>query len=72
MKWLLVIIFFDISASGDMRHETTVSKVYDTEAECDAVGRDTRAVFPKMPKGVKSMSICIPEIAYRQQGWRER
>jgi hypothetical protein len=72
MKWLLVVLLFRISPEGGFSHYSTITKVYTTQGECDAVGSNFRSVFTKIPEGVKSISICMPESAYREEGWKER
>jgi hypothetical protein len=72
MKWLLLVLVFRIGPEGDMQRLAMFTKVYTNQGECDAVGTNFRTVFKNIPADAKSVSFCVPESAYREQGWRER
>jgi len=63
MRWLLLILVFDIS-DGGMRVVHQETKVFRSEALCEAEGRRMAATVEYPVNNLRSMSICIPEDAY--------
>ncbi len=58
MKWLLLIFIFQIDDAGNVGPPMVARKLYDTEAECNLMGKNLRDVVP-IPEGVKSFSVCV-------------
>jgi hypothetical protein len=71
MRWLLLYIVFDVS-SGGMRQETMATRVFASEAACNAEGRRLERTVHHDRAALRSMSICIPESAYDRPEGEER
>jgi hypothetical protein len=66
MKWLLLIIVFDVSNDG-MRQVMQATKVFRSEAACNAEGRRMARSTEYEEEGLRSFSICIPERAFQDE-----
>jgi hypothetical protein len=66
MKWLFFYMIFDVSGGG-LQPRLMVEKVFNTEAECNKLGREIAREFGYEDKSLKSFSICIPEIVYSER-----
>jgi hypothetical protein len=69
MKFLLVVFVFGLSATGEPDRPSVYWKPYASREECDLVGRNFREVF-SIPEASRSMSICVPEEAFRARDWQ--
>jgi hypothetical protein len=65
MRWLLLVLIFDLTATDEMRPRRVETRTFASEAACNAYGRSYRERV-SLPDGRKSFSICIPEDAYDQ------
>ena len=65
MKWLLIVFIFSLDADGELENGMTVTKLYDSQAECDVMGKNFREISP-IPEGSKSMSTCIPQSIFSE------
>ena len=65
MKWLLLILVFDISGER-LSIVDQDSKVFTTKAACDKEGERLGRTVDYPGKNLRSMSICIPESAYEE------
>jgi hypothetical protein len=63
MRWLLLILVFDIS-NGGIRLVDQETKVFRSEALCEAEGQRLSQSIEYPGDNLRSMSICIPEDAY--------
>lgn len=62
-KWLLLIMIFDVSDGGmKVVHQDT--RVFATEATCNAEGRRMMSSVEYPGDDLRSMSICIPQSAF--------
>jgi predicted ATP-dependent serine protease len=63
MKWLLLILVFDVS-NGGMKAVHQETRVFLSEESCNIDGRRlaNSVIYPG--EHLRSMSICIPESAY--------
>jgi len=60
MRWLLLVIVFQVDADGSMTHRATTTKLFASEAACNEAGRNFRQDVT-LPAGWKSMSVCVSE-----------
>lgn len=67
MRWLLLIIVFEVTSQG-IRQEMTATKTFTSRAACDREGESLRTTGPMrdLPEHLKSISICIPESAFNE------
>lgn len=69
MKWLFLLVMFDLSASaGGFRPKIVLRAVFPTEEACNTLGRDFEKSYTYENPSMKSFSICIPESAYADRG----
>ena len=66
MRWLLLIIIFDVSEGIRLVDQET--SVFRSEENCEAEGRRLSATVRYPGQNLRSMSICIPESAYEEMG----
>ncbi len=62
-KWLLLIMIFDVS-NGGMRVVHQDTRIFTTEAICNAEGRRMMSSVEYPGDDLRSMSICIPQSAF--------
>lgn len=65
MRWLLLIFVFGTS-NGRMRIVDQTTRVYRSEALCNAEGNRLTATVRYPNPNWRSMSLCIPESAFDQ------
>jgi len=65
MKWLLLILIFDVS-NGGMRVIHQESRVFRSESACNSAGQALERTVRYPGENVRSMSICIPESAFEE------
>ena len=63
MRWLMLIIIFEMADDGNLQLRSTDYRVYRSEAQCNDEGRNFRRNNP-MPAHLKSISMCVPESAF--------
>lgn len=63
MRWLLLIMVFDIS-NGGMRVVDQTTRAFQSEAACNAEGQRLTAAVRYPSPNLRSMSMCIPESAF--------
>lgn len=63
IRWLLLIMIFDTS-NGGMRVVHQETRVFSSEAACNAEGARLTQSVTYPGENLRSMSICIPENAY--------
>lgn len=61
MKWLLVILLFQLDANGQPGPPTPAQKVFTDQDSCLTAGATARAAIPKE---VLSVATCIPQNAF--------
>ena len=66
MRWLLLILVFDIS-NGGIRQVMEMRKVFNSEAACEAEGRQMAETTEYPGENIRSLSICIPENAFDER-----
>jgi hypothetical protein len=67
LKWLLVVFVFQLDPSGKPTSPVVVTDVYDSEDECNRIGRNARDAVDA-PIGSQSLSTCIPQSAFESRG----
>ena len=65
MRWLLLILVFEING-GNIRPIDKTTRVYRSEAVCNAEGNRLTATVRYPNPNWRSMSIGIPESDFRQ------
>ena len=66
MRWLLLIIVFDIS-DGGIRQVMEMRKVLRSEAACEAEGRHMANTVEYPNQNYRSISMCLPENAFDEE-----
>lgn len=66
MRWLLLVMVFDIS-NGGMQLVFRAEKVFASESACDAEGNRLVAEIDYPSEDLRSMSMCLPEDAFDQR-----
>lgn len=66
MRWLFLFLLFDTSADG-MRPIVRISAVFQSEQECNELGRRAQREYEYEDNSLRSFSICIPESAYDER-----
>lgn len=64
MKWLLLVLVFQISPEGETSDTQVFQKVFLDERECMAAGV---AVQAELPPTVTSIVTCVSESAFREE-----
>ena len=65
MKWLLLVLIFDVS-NGGMKVIDQETRVFTSREACDAAGEVMADTVDYPGENLRSMSICIPENAFEQ------
>lgn len=61
MKWLLVILLFQLDESGQPGPATPAQQVFNDEKSCMDAGASTKGMIPKE---ILSIATCIPQNAF--------
>ena len=65
MKWLLLILVFDVSKSG-MEPVMRAAKACNSEAGCEAEGERLQRDIQYPGENIRRVSICVPESAFTE------
>jgi hypothetical protein len=61
MKWLLLIIIFQVDGSGRAGEQRSAQKLFSTSDACMAAGAQAKEA---LPREVVSIATCIPQSAF--------
>lgn len=61
MKWLLLILLFQLDETGQPGPATPAQQLFDDQQSCMTAGENARRAIPKE---VLSIATCIPQSAF--------
>ena len=68
MKWLFLLVVFDLSASASgFRPKIMLRAVFPTEEACNTLGRQFEKEYTYESPSLKSFSVCVPASAYEER-----
>jgi hypothetical protein len=67
MKWLFLLFVFDTSLD-QLRPKLRITQAFNSEAECEELGRELAKSLNYTDKSLNSFSICIPQSEHDAKG----